>query len=201
MDYFEPPDFTGFLQMQAKKGFAQPVPLWGQTLRKRMGSCIMKVVNGIAPRGMPQGEIAKGKEALPLIQVIAGNKGSGKTKRIIDMANQASQESKHDIVFIDDDNRYMFDLRHQVRFVNAGEYSLTSDQMFMGFLAGAVAQNFDVGLILIDAFKKLIKCELDTTQWLFDRLEALSEKHSVDFVISISEDPANLPAFIQKYVI
>ena len=136
-----------------------------------------------------------------MIQVIAGKKGSGKTKRIIDMANKASQESKHDIVFIDDDNRYMFDLRHQVRFVNAGEYSLTSDQMFMGFLAGAVAQNFDVGLILIDAFKKLIKCELDTTQWLFDRLEALSEKHSVDFVISISEDPANLPAFIQKYVI
>ena len=136
-----------------------------------------------------------------MIQVIAGNKGSGKTKRIIDMANTASQDSKHDIVFIDDDNRYMFDLRHEVRFINAGEYNLVSDQMFMGFLAGAVAQNFDVGLILIDAFKKLIKCELDTTQWLFDRLEALSEKHSVDFVISISEDPAMLPDFIKKYVI
>ena len=136
-----------------------------------------------------------------MIQVIAGKKGSGKTKRLIDLANKSAQESKHDIVFIDDDNRYMFDLRHQVRFVNAGEYSLTSDQMFMGFLAGAVAQNFDVGLILIDAFKKLIKCELDTTQWLFDRLEALSEKHSVDFVISISEDPAMLPDFIKKYVI
>ena len=136
-----------------------------------------------------------------MIQVIAGNKGSGKTKRIIDMANTASQDSKHDIVFIDDDNRYMFDLRHEVRFINAGEYSLVSDQMFMGFLAGAVAQNFDVGLILIDAFKKLIKCELSTTAWLFERLEALSEKHSVDFVISISEDPEELPDFIKKYVI
>ena len=136
-----------------------------------------------------------------MIQVIAGKKGSGKTKRIIDMANVASRDSKHDIVFIDDDARYMYDLRHEVRFINAGEYELASDQMFMGFLAGAVAQNFDVGLILIDAFKKLIKCELDTTQWLFDRLEALSEKHSVDFVISISEDPAMLPDFIKKYVI
>ena len=136
-----------------------------------------------------------------MIQVIAGKKGSGKTKRIIDMANKATQDSKHDIVFIDDDNRYMFDLRHEVRFINAGEYNLLSDQMFMGFLAGAVAQNFDVGLILIDAFKKLIKCELDTTQWLFDRLEALSEKHSVDFILSISEDPELLPDFIKKYVI
>ncbi len=136
-----------------------------------------------------------------MIQVIAGKKGSGKTKRIIDMANKAAQDSEHDIVFIDDDNRYMFDLRHEVRFINAGEYNLLSDQMFMGFLAGAVAQNFDVGLIFIDAFKKLIKCELDTTAWLFERLEALSEKHGVDFVITVSEEPDLLPDFIQKYVI
>lgn len=136
-----------------------------------------------------------------MIQVIAGKKGSGKTKRIIDMANKATQDSKHDIVFIDDDNRYMFDLRHEVRFVNAGEYNLLSDQMFMGFLIGAVAQNFDVGLILIDAFNKLIKCELSTTAWFFERLEALSEKHSVDFILSISEDPELLPDFIKKYVI
>ncbi len=136
-----------------------------------------------------------------MIQVIAGKKGSGKTKRIIDMANKAAQDSKHDIVFIDDDNRYMFDLRHEVRFVNAGEYNLLSDQMFMGFLAGAVAQNFDVGLILIDAFMKLIKCELSTTDWLFERLESLSEKHGVDFVLAISEAPDQLPDFIKKYVI
>ena len=136
-----------------------------------------------------------------MIQVIAGKKGSGKTKRIIDMTNNATKDSKHDIVFIDDDNRYMFDLKHQVRFINAGEYNLTSDQMFMGFLCGVVAQNFDVGLIAIDAFKKLIKADLNTTEWLFDRMETISEKHSVDFVLSVSEDPAELPEFIQKYVI
>lgn len=117
------------------------------------------------------------------------------------MANKATQDSKHDIVFIDDDNRYMFDLRHEVRFINAGEYNLLNDQMFMGFLAGTVAQNFDVGLILIDAFLKLIKCDLSTTAWLFERLEALSEKHSVDFILSISEDPEALPDFIKKYTI
>ncbi|MEG0741467.1 MAG: hypothetical protein RSB91_03760 [Clostridia bacterium] len=136
-----------------------------------------------------------------MIQVIAGKKGSGKTKRLIDMANKATQENKHDIVFIDDDNRYMFDLRHEVRFINAGEYDMLSDQMFMGFLCGAVAQNFDVGLIFIDAFKKLIKAELDTTEWLFKRMEAISEKHSVDFVVSVSAEVGELPDFIKKYVI
>jgi hypothetical protein len=138
---------------------------------------------------------------LPLIQVIAGRKGSGKTKRIIDMANKASQDSKSDIVFIDDDNRYMFDLRHEVRFINATEYDLTNDQMFAGFLTGVVAQNFDVGLILIDAFMKLIKQDLKDTEPFFVRLETISEKHGVDFVLSVSEAPADLPAFIRKFVI
>lgn len=141
------------------------------------------------------------KEALPLIQVISGKKGSGKTKRIIDLANEATQDSKHDIVFIDDDNRYMFDLRHEVRFINASEYELVNDQMFMGFISGLVAQNFDVGLICIDAFKKLIKNDLSTTEWFFKRLETISEGHSVNFLLSISEDKEELPEFIQKYAI
>ena len=136
-----------------------------------------------------------------MIQVIAGKKGSGKTKRIIDMANLATKDSKHDIVFIDDDNRYMFDLRHEVRFINASEYDLANDQMFMGLLCGIVAQNFDLGLICIDAFKKLIKNELSSTEWFFQRLETLSEKHNVNFAISISEDVDELPEFIKKYAI
>ena len=136
-----------------------------------------------------------------MIQVIAGKKGSGKTKKILDLANKAAQESRHDVVFIDDDNRYMFDLRHEVRFINASEYDLTSDQMFMGLLCGVVAQNFDIGLICIDAFKKLVKCELDSTEWLFKRLESICEKHSVDFAISVSADVEELPEFIKKYAI
>jgi hypothetical protein len=136
-----------------------------------------------------------------LIQVIAGRKGSGKTKRIIDMANKASQDSKHDVVFIDDDNRYMFDLQHNVRFINASEYDLDNDQMFIGFLSGAIAQNFDVGLILIDAFKKLIHLELGDAEPFFQRLKDISEKNNVDFVLSISEAPGELPAFIRQYVI
>ncbi len=136
-----------------------------------------------------------------MIQVIAGKKGSGKTKRIIEMANTAAKDTKHDIVFIDDDNRYMFDLSREVRFVNAGEYELENDQMFMGFISGATSQNFDIGQIFIDAFKKLVKADLGTTEWVFKRLEKISEKSGVDFILSISEDPADLPEFIAKYVI
>ena len=74
-------------------------------------------------------------------------------------------------------------------------------KLFMGFISGATSQNFDIGQIFIDAFKKLVKADLGTTEWVFKRLEKISEKSGVDFILSISEDPAELPEFIAKYVI
>lgn len=136
-----------------------------------------------------------------MIQIIAGKKGSGKTKRLIDMTNTSVKESKHDVVFIDDDNRYMFDINHKVRFINAGEYGVHSAEMFLGFLCGMLAQNFDVGLIFIDAFLKLVKGDLNEMEWVFQRMEALCAKHNVDFVLSVSEDDDKLPEFMKAYLI
>lgn len=136
-----------------------------------------------------------------MIKVIAGKKGTGKTKRILDMANTASQNRKHDIVFIDDDNRYMFDLRHEIRFVNACEYQLANDYMFVGLLCGIVAQNFDVGYIFIDAFRRLVKADLSQCEWVFRYLNSIAEKHNVEFVLSIGEDPDEMPQFIRDLVI
>ncbi len=136
-----------------------------------------------------------------MIQVIHGKKGSGKTKRIIDMANSAIKEHKGDVVFVDDDNRYMFDLRHEVRFVNAGEYGMVSPEMFLGFLCGMLAQNFDVGQVYVDAFLKLVNASPSETEWFFGRLEALSEKLNILFVLSVSCDDAEAPEFIRKHFI
>lgn len=136
-----------------------------------------------------------------MIQVIAGKKGSGKTKRILDMVNEKARDSQHDIVFVDKDKSYMYDLRHEVRFVDSSEYGITSDQMFMGLLCGIVSSNFDLGLICIDAFRKQLHSDLASSEWFFDRLSAMSENHNVDFVLSIGEEPENLPEFVRKYVI
>lgn len=136
-----------------------------------------------------------------MIRIISGKKGSGKTKRIIDMTNQAVKEAKSDVIFIDDDNRYMFDISHKVRFINAGEYGVINAEMFFGFLCGMLAQNFDVGLIFIDAFLKLVKSDLNDMAWFFERMEVLCQKHNVDFVLSVSEDPDKLPEFVKGYLI
>ena len=95
-----------------------------------------------------------------MIQAIYGKKGSGKTKRLLDMANDALKVEHGDIVFIDDDKRYMYDLRHEVRFVDASEYGVKSADMFLGFISGMLAQNFDVTAIFIDAFMKLVNTDI-----------------------------------------
>lgn len=136
-----------------------------------------------------------------MIQVIYGKKGSGKTKRILDMANQMVDQQHGDVVFVDDDNRYMFDLRHEVRFVNAGEYGMRSADMFFGFLCGMLAQNFDMKVIFIDAFLKLVKSDINDIAWFFERMEAYSKEHGVDFILSVSEDAENLPEFMHPYFV
>ena len=97
-----------------------------------------------------------------MIQVIYGKKGSGKTKRLLDMANDALKVEHGDIVFVDDDKRYMYDLRHEIRFVDASEYSVKSADMFLGFLSGMLSQNFDVTAIFIDAFMKMVNADVST---------------------------------------
>lgn len=136
-----------------------------------------------------------------MIRIIYGRKGSGKTKRIIDMANTAVREHDGDLVFIDDDNRYMFDLRHEIRFINAAEYSVSSPDMFLGFLSGVIASNYDMSLLFIDGFLRLVKAKLSDLEGFFDRLGKLAEAHNVDVVISVSGDPDETPDFIAKYII
>ena len=136
-----------------------------------------------------------------MIQVIAGKKGSGKTKRLIDLTNTTARDAVHDVIFLDDDNRYMFDVDHKVRFINAEDYHIHSADMFIGFLCGILSSNSDVGTIFIAAFLKLCRTELAESEPIVKVLAELSAKHNVDFVLSLSADPEEVPVFLRQYMI
>ena len=104
-----------------------------------------------------------------------------------------------DIVFVDDDTRYMYDLPHEIRFVNAGEYGVDSPEMFLGFLCGMLTQNFDISTVFVDAFMKLVRVPADQLEVFFTRLNAVSEAHHVTFIISASVDDAVAPDFMKQY--
>lgn len=141
-----------------------------------------------------------------MIQIISGVKGSGKTKRLLDQTNDALKVEHGDIVFIDDDKRYMYDLRHEIRFVDASEYPAVykcGAHEFLGFLCGMLSADFDLSLIAVDAFKKLVKTDLDSDEMrdFFEQLDKLSEAHHCRFVLSISSAKEDVPEFIVRYAL
>lgn len=141
-----------------------------------------------------------------MIQIILGDKGSGKTKRLIDLVNDSLKQEHGDIIFIDDDKRYMYDLRHEIRFVDASEYPVghksTATEM-LGFICGMLSTNFDVTLVAMDAFMKLVRTPLEDAemQVFFEKLEKLSESSHCNFLISVSAASDAVPEYIHKYVI
>ena len=74
-----------------------------------------------------------------MIQVILGNKGSGKTVKLISLANDALKEEKGNIFFIDSHNRHMYDLQREIRFVNASEYGVDSADYTSAIAYGGTA--------------------------------------------------------------
>ncbi len=141
-----------------------------------------------------------------MIQVILGDKGSGKTKRLIDLTNEALKQEHGNIIFIDDDKRYMYDLRHEIRFVDASEYPAAhkcAAHEFLAFLSGMMSADFDLSLVAIDAFKKLVKTELDSEEMsdFFAQLEVLSTAHQCNFVFSINCATEEAPEYLRKYAL
>ena len=127
-----------------------------------------------------------------MIQIIFGKKGSGKTKRILDMANASVNEAKGNVLFVDDDRRYTLSLKPQVRFIDASEYAVKGVEPFYGFLAGILAGNYDISVVYIDAFLKLVNATEEQLIAFFAKLERLVESANCDIVISYSEDTANV---------
>ena len=135
-----------------------------------------------------------------MIEIICGEKGTGKTKRIISLANDVSDKAKGSIVFIDDDNSYMYDLGYSIRFINVTDYALNDPDMFLGFLCGLCASDFDLEYVFVDRFENVIKADLSELEGFFEQLSKLADQHSLHIVLSVSKGEEVLPDFMRPYI-
>ena len=135
-----------------------------------------------------------------MIEIICGEKGTGKTKRIISLANDVSDKAKGSMVFIDDDNSYMYDLGYSIRFINVTDYALNDPDMFLGFLCGLCASDFDLEYVFVDRFENVIKADLSELKNFFEQLDVLAKQHSLHIVLSVSKGEEVLPDFMRPYI-
>lgn len=133
-----------------------------------------------------------------MIQIIYGSKGTGKTKRIIDQANSSIAKELGDIVFITDTSRYIREIKYQIRFTNSKESNIKSEEGLLGFIQGMIEANYDIRLFFIDGIARMIDKKLEEMESFFNRLKAIAQKTEATFVLTISADYEDLPAFIKE---
>ncbi|MDR3293432.1 MAG: hypothetical protein LBT20_04930 [Clostridiales bacterium] len=134
-----------------------------------------------------------------MIKLIVGSKGSGKTKKIIDFANSIDAE-QNDAVFITDTNRYVYEIKSGVRFVNSADFGVIKNtDSLLGFLGGLIAGNNDLGFIFIDGIARITKKEVSKLKAFFASAEKLVAENEATLVFTISLDESELPKYLLKY--
>lgn len=122
-----------------------------------------------------------------MVKVITGPKGTGKTKQMVQMANDMIETSHGSIVFINKDQRLMYDLKYQIRVVCMEEYpQITNIDEYIGFIFGIISSDHDIEAIFIDSILKFANIEIEDLKDFLDRLKAISMEHDLDFYVSIS---------------
>ncbi|MCH5155066.1 MAG: hypothetical protein J1F69_00520 [Clostridiales bacterium] len=130
-----------------------------------------------------------------MISVIYGEKGTGKTKRVMDGANAAAETATGQVIFITDNNQSL-GLAPNIRFVNVAEYGVRNTYELSGFLKGMLATNFDIQYVFIDGLSRLLAVEPEALKPIFDTMEKFAD---TDFTATVSA--AKLPNFMNKFKI
>ena len=137
-----------------------------------------------------------------MVSILMGLKGSGKTKRLVDMVRDAVKEETGDVVCIEKDQKLTFDIPYQARLIDAGSYDIGSYEFLKGLICGVHAGNYDITHFFIDNFYKLVNDKdpealISFVSWL----EKFSNQENITFVLSVTSDPDAVPEALRSYLI
>ena len=136
-----------------------------------------------------------------MVKIIVGNKGAGKTKKIIDMINKAVENETGSVVCIEKGMKLTYDISHRCRLVDAEEFGISGYDMFFGFVSGLCAGNYDISRVYIDGILKIGGRNYDALGAFFEKMEKLSEQAKAEFLFTVSADAEELPASVTKYLL
>lgn len=133
-----------------------------------------------------------------MIQLIVGCKGSGKTKKMIDMINASAKTTPGNIVCIEKSMKLTYDIDHAARLIDVDEYQISGYDMLYGFVAGVLAGNYDIVEVYLDGILKLGNHDLEGLGVVLGEFERLTGD-SVKMVVTVSANEADLPESVKKY--
>ena len=129
-----------------------------------------------------------------MVQLIVGKKGKGKTKCLLDKVNSEVKNILGNVVYLDKSTQHMFELNNKVRLINVMDYPIDNCDEFLGFICGIVSQDHDLEEMYLDSFLTIASVETDDEIChAIQKLDIISEKYNVKFVLSVSRNEASLP--------
>ena len=136
-----------------------------------------------------------------MVQLIVGKKGKGKTKQLLDKVNAEVKTANGNIVYIDKSTKHMYELNNKIRLIDVSGFGLASSGEFIGFLYGILSQDHDLEQMYLDSFLKISLLDETTVNDQLRRLNEISEKFNITFVVSISVDGNAIAEDLKQYVI
>ena len=122
-----------------------------------------------------------------MVSLLIGHKGSGKTKLMIDMANDSLEKADGSIVFINKNQRLMYDLKYRIRVTCMDDYEcITNSDEYIGFICGIISSDHDIEKIFIDSILKHADFEIADLPEFLGRLTEISKGYGPDFIVSLS---------------
>ena len=134
-----------------------------------------------------------------MIKIIYGAKGTGKTKKLINAANDDVKGAKGLSVFITDNKRCMYDVNRNVRFIDVKDWAIAGEEALCGFIKGVAACNSDHEYIYIDGIARIAGKDLKDLAGIFYMLDKISGDNGIVITITCSCAKEELPDFIAKY--
>ncbi len=124
-----------------------------------------------------------------MVKLLIGHKGTGKTKQMINLANDQIEDSKGSIIFINKNSRLMYDLKYRIRVICMEDFEhITNSDEYIGFIYGIISSDHDIETIYIDSILKHADFSLGDLPEFLDRLSAISNNYGMNFVVSLSAE-------------
>ena len=136
-----------------------------------------------------------------MIQIISGVKGKGKTKYLLDKVNDSVKSASGNIVYLDKSQKHMYELNNKVRLINVTDFPVSNCDEFLGFICGIVSQDHDLQEMYLDSFLTIANIEDGQLNHAIEKLDIISEKYNVKFVLSVSRNEADLPECAKAKII
>lgn len=136
-----------------------------------------------------------------MVQLITGEKGEGKTKKMLDCVHEAMKTATGNLVYLDKSAQNIHELDNKVRLINVSEYPIQNTDQFLGFLCGICSQDYDLEGMYLDGFLKIAKLEGQDISEALTQLNRINDQFKVKMVLSVSLSREQLPEFARDQMI